>query len=229
LKNDVWSTLILPDNHRIPFLAIAVCAALGVICGFACYLFAGNSLDLFIGSVFFTAIVVPYLSAIAGRLPDADYNLLGFGTGLALTWLTAVHAGAISAQQWFMCVLVAFSFAAMLMSGVCLLIRLRCLPLVAAAILTVIALLWLSWPVWLAESLVGSQLHYSTLFHPLFAINHIVSNLGIWSEQQVAYNMTTLGQDAQYQLPTSAWSAIGLQVMSAAALTAPLLRRKVTL
>ncbi len=177
----------------------------------ACFLIAGNSLDLFIGSIFLAAILASPCSAIAGRLPDALLSAVSSTLGFVACWLVAVYDQAISLKQWLICTLVLLSLLALLMSAVRILMRARLSPATSSAIVTAAVLLWLSWPVWLSASLAGAHLHYSIAFHPLFAINQTLSNLGIWTEQQVAYNLTNFGQDVQYQLPDSAWPAIGLQ------------------
>ena len=170
--------------------------------GIICYLVAGNSLDLFIGCFFFAAI-------LAGQLPGEWGTIAGITIGIGLCWWMPVHADAITATQWGMCVALLASFVAAMVMLVRALQRFS--PAVASTVVTVVALAWLSWPVWLSASIPGIQLRGSVLFHPLFAINHVVSDLGIWTEQQAAYSLTTLGQDVAYQLPFSAWPTIAMQ------------------
>jgi len=198
--------------HAIPGAPIILGFVLGLLVGMLCYSITGNSLDLFIGGVFFTALLVPPCSAIAGRSPGAWGCVVAIALGIGCSWLMPVHAEMVTVRQWLICIFVLATFAAMLMAVVDLLTQFSLLPLIASGIVTIIGLLWLSWPVWLCSSLTGSQLYWSVMFHPLLAINHVVANnLGVWTEQQVAYSLTNLGQDVQYQLPSSAWPVIGLQ------------------
>jgi hypothetical protein len=95
---------------------------------------------------------------------------------------------------------------------VLLLMGLRCSAVVSSAIATIAVLAWLSFPIWLSGALPGSQLKASVLLQPLFAINGVLPQLGIWTEQQVAYGLTNVGQDVPYQLPASPWPAITFQL-----------------
>lgn len=191
----------------MPTLALVLSGILGI----CCYLLAGNTLDLFIGGVFFAALLTPPLSAFAGRLPGGIGISIAISIGIGCSWLMPVFSDVIGFGQFAMCLLVLLTFAVMLMATVELLIQLGCSPIASSAIVVVASLAWLAWPIWLSTSLSGSQLHLSVLLHPLFVINHIVDNLGIWTEQQRAYGLTNLGQDVQYQMPTSALPGIAVQ------------------
>lgn len=77
-----------------------------------------------------------------------------------------------------------------------------------AAIVTIAALGWLLWPIWLAPQLIAWQVPiptWGTTLHPIFAINAAAIERGIWTEQPNAYALTPLGQDVSYALPESAW------------------------
>jgi hypothetical protein len=184
---------------------------LSCVVGIICYLVAGNSLDQFLASIFFGSILMPPFSAIAGQSPGGWLHLIAITLGTSCCWFMPLHQQMISPGQLVMCLVVLISLLALLMTTVQALMRLKVQPVAASAIVTIAILAWLTWPIWLSPSLAGSQLRWSVMFQPIFAINHILSNLGIWTEQQVAYNLTSLGQDVQYQLPTSVWPIIGLQ------------------
>jgi hypothetical protein len=47
----------------------------------------------------------------------------------------------------------------------------------------------------------------------MMSINGILKDLGDWTEQPIAYYLTTLGQDVQYRMPTSAWPMIGMHAI----------------
>jgi hypothetical protein len=184
---------------------------LSCVAGIACYVTAGNSLDLFLGSVVLACILMPPFSAMAGQSPGGWLQAIGITLGVSCCWWMPWHKQMISLYQLALCLLVLFSLLTLLMTIVRLLMRLKVQPVPASAIVTVAILAWLTWPIWLSPSIAGNQLRWSVMFQPIFAVNHILSNLGIWTEQQVAYNLTSLGQDVQYQLPTSAWPTIDLQ------------------
>ncbi len=80
-----------------------------------------------------------------------------------------------------------------------------------AAILTLAAIGWLLWPIWLAPQLVTWQATvpaWMTKLHPIFAINAVAMERGIWTEMPVPYRLTPLGQDLAYALPDSPWPAV---------------------
>jgi hypothetical protein len=192
--------------------AIAIaCFFVSLLIGFCCYQIAGNSLDLFIGGVLLGCIVCPPLTAIAGQTPGAALAPVGISIGIGCFWILPVWKHAIELAQWGSCMLVLCTLLLAVSFGVLLLIRLGCSTVASSAIATIAMLAWLSFPIWMSGALPGTRLHWSVLLHPLFAINGIVPQLGIWTEQQVAYGLTNVGQDAPYQLPTSAWPVIGFQ------------------
>jgi hypothetical protein len=73
----------------------------------------------------------------------------------------------------------------------------------AAAIVIVLALAWLAWPIWLSPALEGRQTLVNWLVpaHPLLAINGQLSQLGIWTERPLMYRWTVLNQDVSYEMP----------------------------
>jgi hypothetical protein len=156
-----------------------------------------NGLDLFLGAICLSAITVPSLWVFAGRSPGV---LIGMILGIGASWLLPVSENAISFAQWILCLLVLASVC----SAIAGLIQMGISP----GIVVIVGIAWLTWPIWLSVSLPGRQPDLSVLFHPLFATNHVLEHLGIWTEQQGAYGLTNLGQDVQYQMPASAWPAI---------------------
>jgi len=188
-------------------LGLVVSATMGT----CCYLIAGNSLDLFIGSVLLACSLTPPLAAIAGQLPGAALTVLAVAIGIGSAWILPVCKGYIAFGQWADCMMVLGTTLLMAGFAVLLLMRVGCSALGSSAIITILIMAWLTFPIWLSGALSGSRLRWPVLLHPLFVINGIVPQLGFWTEQQVAYGLTNLGQDAQYQLPQSAWLVIGFQ------------------
>ncbi len=178
---------------------------------FICYFYAGKSLDLFLAGIFLSALLTPPLTAFARQMPGACRMAVALMLAINSIWLATVVSDVIDARQWILCALVLSTFTAALLSTTILAKRMGCSPPAASCITTTAALLWLTWPIWLSPSLPGTNLHWSVAIHPLFAINKIVANLGIWTEQQGAYGLTTIGQDVQYQMPASPWPAIVFQ------------------
>ena len=84
-------------------------------------------------------------------------------------------------------------------------------PRRGAAAVMLLAIAWLTWPVWLGPQLVAWGLGvpgWATAWHPLFAANAaVVDALGVWTERPLAYALTPLGQDLAYAFPDSPWPA----------------------
>jgi hypothetical protein len=96
--------------------------------------------------------------------------------------------------------------------------RLRIGDILAVTVTMMIGLLWLSWPVWLGAKLTVEMTRMLTPAHPLLAANQLLTHLGIWTEQPLAYHLTALGQHVPYQLPPGPWLALGLHLLLAAML-----------
>jgi hypothetical protein len=163
-----------------------------------------------IGGLFFTSFLTPPLAAMIKQSIGIVILVIAL-TVLAGSFSAAsIWNGSITSWQWTQCELVLGTFLLGIAFFVRLLIRVGCDQIVASAIVTLLVLAWLTAPVWLSVPLQGCQLHYSVAVHPLFVLNGIVPQLGIWTEQQVAYGLTSMGQDVQYALPGSPWLAVGV-------------------
>jgi hypothetical protein len=189
----------------------------------ACYAFVGQNLGLLIGGLVFAALLVPPLSLAEDRLLDRLLVAGSVNDGIAIVWLVAVFTSPITFEQWVLCyaVLIAWCFA---LVGIASLIRSlefarreytpgspRCnhrglngdsIP--ASAIVVLLALLWISSPVWLATVLPTCPTLNAWIvrLHPLMAMNGTLRNMGLWSERPIAYRyLLTLGQDVPYELP----------------------------
>jgi len=197
-----------------PIFAALVSLPIAFAAAGACWWAAGPSLGLFFGGIAFAAVLTPALvcgeSTCLGRFLAAA----GIWLGIGVVWLAAVFTTDTTLGQWTECaaLLAAFILA---MAGLCVvLMRLRFSPVAAAAVVTVLSLAWLTWPVWLAPALHGSAgqgiVSWLVPAHPLFAANAAVSNLGIWSEQTLIYRWSNMNQDLIFSLPRTVWPAVGL-------------------
>lgn len=192
-----------------------------------CYLATGATLGLFFGGVLFAALLVPPLSLSEQKLRDRLAVAAGLCDGIAVVWLVAVMAsGQISLAQWLRCYVVLIAWCAALATVANLVASCGSgsghSTVVAAAITVTLALLWLTEPIWLGAVLSHfedqSWLARSAIVHPLFALNGVLKNLGIWTEQPVAYRyLFTLGQDVPYKLPPSIVPAAAVHLLAAAA------------
>jgi hypothetical protein len=174
-----------------------LCFTIGVAAALGCLAVAGISLDLFLGSLLLAAILVPALSMEGGGAARVSAVLMGF----CLVWLWAVVDGAVSVGAWFSCALVLVSFTLAMVYLGKLLRGFGVHSVAASAIVTLAGLAWLTLPIWMSGSV-------WIAIHPVFAINAACKELGIWTEQRVAYRLISLGQDTAYRLPSTVFPAV---------------------
>ena len=179
---------------------------LGVVAAAWCGLAAagGVSLGFYFGPIALLSLIVPPLLAgerdrLAGLIVAAAAT-----DGVGIVWLFAI-AGRTTLPQWLACYLVLAAYA----WALCGLVRV----VRAAPIVTVAALAWLSWPVWLSPHVSASAVAWLAPAHPLLAINHVLVDLGVWTQQRLMYAHTTLGQDVPYKLPGSIWPCVGVHAL----------------
>jgi len=78
----------------------------------------------------------------------------------------------------------------------------------AAGIVVTVAVLWLTWPIWLSHALNQTLVDWLVPAHPLLAINSVLRHLGAWDRAPLAYQkLTVLNQDIPYHLPRSIFPA----------------------
>jgi hypothetical protein len=190
----------------LALLATALCRAAGNV-----------TLGLFFGPVAFTTLIVPPL-VCAESSQVRRLLVAGAATaGVSLVWLGAIGER-LTLAQWSACSVALLGYAVAL-AGVCsLLLAIRFNAVLAAALVTTLGLLWLTWPVWLSHALTGP--HGDTLVawlvpaHPFFGINSTLIHFDTWDRHPLAYTrLTVLNQDVFYQLPkgtlrTTAWHLI---------------------
>jgi hypothetical protein len=177
---------------------VIVALALGIASAFASYLASGATLGLLVGSVAFAALITPPLAlAVSQRSWRA---LIGpaIVAGNLVVWMFS-----FSIVDCIQCGLVLMAFVCALIAIVQALLMLRSGTL-AIALTTLIALAWLSFPIWLRSDRTASLV----AFHPIFAMNSVSTLLGVWTQQPILYRLTTLGQDVPYALPTSIWPCV---------------------
>ncbi|HWP40495.1 MAG TPA: hypothetical protein VNL70_06170, partial [Tepidisphaeraceae bacterium] len=195
-----------PESLGIPRTAW-VAMLLGICTAALGYQAAGVSLGLPLAGFVFAAIIVPPMCAAENRLLDRLLVAAGANDGIALVVLLAVLHPAITFVQWLQWYALMIAWCAAL-AGTLSLIR-RFIPASAAAgIVVLLALAWLSWPIWTAAHLRGAaaaEIVAAVVHpHPLFATNRVMLNLGLWTQQPLAYGtLLSLGQDVPYELPAN--------------------------
>lgn len=219
-----------------------------------CRAAAGNTLGLFIGGVAFASMLVPPLVSGEHSLRERLAVPVSVSVGVGIVWLGAI-GDPLTFGQWLACsaALLAYAFA---LCGACSLLltlrwntrlnpasgggRTQGSPLrggatLAAAAVTIVALLWLTWPVWLSRALLGPSgdtiVAWLVPAHPLFAINGVlIPHFDTWDRHPLAYSrLTVLNQDVSYDLPAGVlWATLLHGAIAAAtlALSAAIERRR---
>lgn len=190
---------LLPAILPALLLAIATTAL--------CRVAVGVSLGLFFGGVALATILAPPLTAGEQSLRARALVPAAVSLGVALAWLTAL-GDLLRLHQWLACAAVLIACACALSGPCALLIAARCNPSIASALMTVLGLLWLTWPVWLSAALLSpageSLVAWLVPAHPLFAINGVLSHFDSWDRYPLAYRrLTVLNQDVFYAMPTT--------------------------
>jgi hypothetical protein len=186
----VTALIAPPVLTAIPMLAVIIAS--------------GVSLSLILAGPIVAAILVPPLALAPLRKFDSVVAVGTIVDTIGCIWLAAVVRHALSFPQWLQCYLVLLAFVAALWALTIALERMKLDRVFASALTIVVALLWLTWPIWLAPELNESLVSWLVPAHPIMALNGICFEaLGVWSQQPVAYRLTSLGQDVPYALPHS--------------------------
>ena len=127
--------------------------------------------------------------------------------GVAVVWLVAMFRSEVTFAQWLSAyvLLAACTIAVTGLAG--MLVRLIGRHEIAAACVVLLAMCWLTWPIWLSAWIdhpaVVRAINGLVAVHPLLAINGLLVHLGVWGEWPMMYKLTSLGQDVPYSLPAS--------------------------
>lgn len=196
-----------------PFILSGACAAL-------CYALSGPSLNLYIGSILFATLIAPALT-LAEPTPMRQFIAAGSVVdGVGLVWLVAALQSATTLWQWLMCYVLLACYVAAIGALAVLLVRMKFNRIPASAIVVILGLAWLTWPVWLSPWLDERMASWLVPAHPLLAINGELVHLGVWGEQTVAYRLTNLGQHVSYRLPSGVGFASLVHLLIASAILA---------
>ena len=165
-----------------------------------CLILVGPTLGLFFGGLGLATTLLPAMSLAGTRWGDRLIVAGGVSDGIALVWLVAVFFSSVTLMQWLLCYLLLIAWCLALVGTASLIARFGN-EIVTAAIVVVLGMLWLTCPIWSHGERVASLV---VPVHPLFAINGVLQQLGMWTERPIAYRyLLTLGQDVPYELPHS--------------------------
>jgi hypothetical protein len=199
---------------------------LGVVAGGLCWWAAGPSLGLFLGGVLLSAILIPSLVAAESKLKQQLASTIGVVTGIAAVWLVATLAPHPPGQplpsllEWLECTAVLTTFALALGGMTATLVHVKLNPSLASFLTLLVAAAWLAWPVWLSPALPGHDdlVHALAIPHPLVAINSVLPQMGLWTQQPLAYHLTTLNHDVALPMPGGIGWTVGVHGLIGAAL-----------
>jgi hypothetical protein len=168
----------------------------------------GRNLGLILGGLAIIAILAPTIVLAETSWRGRVIIVIGIGCGIAAIWLGCIFNDSITFWEWGRCVVVLIVFGFTVGGLAALLVRIRLSPPAAAAIVVVLALAWLSWPIWLAPAIRGAgedTVGGLVAANPTFAIQGaLFKSFPVpWVQHAIAYRLTNLGDDLPYLMPTS--------------------------
>jgi hypothetical protein len=182
-------------------------AGITVVVQTLCFLIVGVNAGLFFGGILVATLLIPAISLTERRLSDRMMIAWLINDAIGLVWMIGIFTSPLTAGQWLLGYVVLFAWSSAVLGAVCLIERaLRGNAIVASAIVVVMALIWLTCPIWLARAMPEHPAlsHRIVSIHPLMAVNGAVKEFGLWTERPIAYRkLMTLGQDLPAGLPAS--------------------------
>jgi len=218
-------------GYAIAHLSFDFLFALG--CTLLCRAVTGATLGFLFAPVFLATIFTPALVLAHRKSGLRVAAWLAISIGVSIGWLAF---GGLRASESLRCIFVLAAYLLALAGLASLLNTFRITELLAFATITILALLWLTWPVWLSRGLASPHgdalVAWLSPAHPLLAINGVVrARFDSWDRYQMAYQqLTTLNQDVLYSLPRRVMPSICLHatigVVSLAVVAASQFKKK---
>jgi hypothetical protein len=161
---------------------------------------AGPGLAVYLGAPLLACLYVPFLS-----VGDHSFKrAMACAIGIAVVLAAFNFRADVAFGEWIRCVIVITALVIALTAIANLLAWLRVAPAIAATLTSIVALLWMTWPVWMSHALTQTRVDWLVWPHPLLAINGVLEHLGAWDHSPIAYRqLTILNQDIPFRLPTS--------------------------
>jgi len=183
-----------------------------------------------LGGAFWIVVVVALLAPIAASgsrdLLSALFSVSGVVVGVAMSATALLSHDAFSVGQALAVAAAAIALGASLAATVRLLLLIRFAPVLAGAVVSLLALAWLSWPVWLSPWLTfassGDWATRLAAVHPLLSINAVVQQFGFWTQSKHIYRLTTVGQNFQVGLPSGVMKCAMFHLVIAVLVSVPL-------
>jgi hypothetical protein len=195
---------------------------ISTICALVSYLTLGPTLAAFLAGLIVVTLLAPMLTLADETALHRALAFTAVITPIAIMWAVPVFQTIVLPGEWFLCVLVLSAYAAALAGLAALFERLRFSAVAASAIVVVLGLVWLSWPIWLAPWLTGPSAEQRVArlvsAHPLFAISSALARPfpNPWAEYDIAYRLTNIGDDIPYELPATILKCLLFHLLVAA-------------
>jgi hypothetical protein len=200
--------------------ALMVPLILSLTAGMLCNRAAGPTLGLFLGGIFAAALLIAPLVAAESTWFARLLVVLAVAHGITAVWFYVALQHHLSFGACFSCYLVLLALCLALGAMSWMLRRFGLGISGTASLVTVIAIAWLLWPIWLSPILAGP--HGDTIvklpipIHPIIAANAMLrEQLGYWAEQAIAYHYTSLSDDVNYSLPTNVLACVAFHLILA--------------
>jgi hypothetical protein len=204
------------------FLAVALPPffLLGLLTA-CCYLTAGATLGLYIGGIALAMTLTPQFVVAHRASIERVFAVASLIDGAGIVWLIAMFRSDVTFGQWLTAYIL-LAACAIAAAGLTLALARWIGALFASALTTIIALAWLTWPIWLSawidQPSAARAINWLVPLHPLLAMNGLLAHLGVWGESPLMYQLTSLGQDVPYNLPNSIAMCAGAHVLLGGAL-----------
>ena len=197
--------------------AAIVGAALAAVLAGAFALVARGTLGAVIGALAVVSMVAPQMVAGEERVLRRVVVAISVLVGVALGLIVAAARGSWGLWGWLQVTIVVASYGLALAAVCDGLERIRVNASIAAGVTTVLSVLWLSWPFWMAPWMEGGKSEElasrMALVHPVFAANgSMIEVFPPWAEQRIAYRQTNLGDDILYEMPRTISWCVGMNL-----------------
>ena len=204
-----------PARDRSRYVTAGITGGFALAFGIFTCAATGPTLGLFFGGLVIVALLVPPMVLCERSMARQGLVASAVNDAVALVWLVATLRSVTTLSQWLRCylILAAFTFALWGCARALRALRIDAIP--SSALTITLAMLWLTWPIWLSRALGANMIGWLVPAHPPLAINGVLAHLGVWSEHAIAYrHLMNLGQDVPYQLPSSILAGVFAHVIA---------------
>jgi hypothetical protein len=206
-------------SHWLPPLVLALLAA-ALSCGGGAN--ANGALEIGIAAPFIIALLVPVFAAGVGRWQPRMICIAAVVAGISFPGAVLLFRAGATPLELIGVLLVLTSFALALAGVLGFVHSLGLSPHLAAAASVAIAIIWLTWPIWLSTELsqwgARNLANWLVQLHPPLVINGILSFTPPWTEQAIAYRLTVLNQDLPIRFATTPLPCIAANLLFALSL-----------